>query len=81
MALSKLVNAAGPTPLLRPVPAHTKGDNYLHYILAAWFDNPDRKYDYIWGAAGTNADGKGGDPEWDCSGLWYAGCRSWSWKA
>lgn len=51
-------------------------DLFLAYVLAAWFDNPDRLHDYIWGAEGGNDDhSKSGDPEWDCSGLFYAALR------
>ena len=51
----------------------TRRELYVEYLHAAFFDNPDRLHDYIWGAAGHNADhSHDGDPEWDCSGLHHA---------
>lgn len=45
-------------------------DKYVSYLRAAYYDNPDRKKDYIWGAQGNDPN-RDGDKEWDCSGLFY----------
>lgn len=53
----------GIVPAKPPQGILTRGDLYEAYLRAAYFDNPNRKGDYVWGAE---------NHPWDCSGLFHA---------